>query len=380
MYYTFILHKVMKIYFIGQKGIPAKFGGVEKHVEKLATKLVDKGHEVFVYTRPSYTSDRIKEYHGVKLISLPSIYSKHLDAITHTLFAIFDVAFRKTDIIHFHSIGPSSLIWLLKIIKPKTPIVTTFHSQCYHHQKWGKFAQAYLKFGEKMTCTKAKEVIAVSKFLQKYAKEKYQRNAKYIPNGVDIPTPLPAFEITKRWGLEKDSYFLVVSRLVKHKGIHYIIDAYNNLNTDKKLVIVGDGAFTDSYVDELRLQSNSNQNIILTGNQSGDVLNELFANTNLFIQASEDEGLSIALLEALSFGLPVLVSDIPANLETVRNIGFIFKNKDIKSLEDKLRYLIQSPEKLEEKRGLGIQLMQTEYNWDNIANDVIEVYYEALKK
>jgi glycosyltransferase involved in cell wall biosynthesis len=370
----------MKIYLIGQKGIPAKFGGVEKHVEKLATKLVEKGHEVFAYTRPNYTDKKLKEYRGVKLISLPSIYSKNLDAITHTLFATIDVIFRKADIIHFHSIGPSSLIWLLKMLKPRTPIISTFHSQCYHHQKWGKFARIYLKFGEKMACTKAKELITVSKFLQSYAKDKYQRAAKYIPNGVDIPTPLPAKEISERWGLEKDSYFLTVSRLVKHKGIHYIIEAYNNLKTDKKLVIVGDGAFTDSYVDELRAQTNNNPNIILTGNQSGDILNELFSNAYLFIQASEDEGLSIALLEALSFGLPVLVSDIPANLETVRNIGFIFKNKDQKSLEDKLRYLVQSSETLEEKRGLGIALMQTEYNWDNITNDVIEVYYEALKK
>lgn len=176
----------MKIYFIGQKGIPAKFGGIERHVEDLSVRLADSGHEVYVYTRPNYTSPELLEYKGVKLISLPNVRTKHLDAITHTAKACVDAAKREVDIIHFHSIGPSSLIWLVKLLKPKVPIVATFHTKCYLHKKWGILARGYLKFGETMACKFADRTIAVSKSLKKYADNKYKISAVYIPNGVEL--------------------------------------------------------------------------------------------------------------------------------------------------------------------------------------------------
>ncbi len=164
----------MKIAIIGQKGIPAVSGGVETHVEELATRLVKNGNEVLAYTRPNYTDRNLKEYKGVKLISLPSISSKNLDAIVHTFLSVLHVVFieRKVDLVHFHSIGPSSLLWLVKILKPTTPVVATFHTQCYVHKKWGRFAQMYLKLGE-FVCNKvADEVIVISKTLQQYAQKK----------------------------------------------------------------------------------------------------------------------------------------------------------------------------------------------------------------
>jgi glycosyltransferase involved in cell wall biosynthesis len=165
----------MKIIMIGQKGIPSRGGGVEKHVEDLSTRLVNAGHEVLAYTRPSYTEKHLKEYKGVRLISLPSVKTKNLDAISHTFLACLHLIFRirKVDIVHFHAIGPSSLLLLIKIFRPGIKIVSTFHCQDYFHQKWGFFAKTYLKLGEYICCKFSDKTIAVSEELKKYAEKKY---------------------------------------------------------------------------------------------------------------------------------------------------------------------------------------------------------------
>lgn len=368
----------MKIYFIGQKGVPSKFGGVEKHVEDLSTRLVKAGHEVFVYTRSNYTDKNLKKYRGVNLISLPTIATKHLDAITHTFRACLDLTKRDVDIIHFHSIGPSSLIWLAKLLKPGVPIVFTFHTKCYEHKKWGLPAKMYLKFGEAIACRLADKVIAISPTLAQYVKLKYKVEAISLPNGVSRFNPVKADKI-KKWGLAKNNYILTVTRLVGHKGVQYLIAAYKNLKTKKKLVIVGDGAYTDNYVKELKAAAEGNKNIIFTGNQFGVELAELFSNAYLFVQPSESEGLSIALLEAMAYKNCVLVSDIPENLQVSKGVGFSFINKSVISLRSKLRYLLNH-HKLVVNCGLSAQARVKEYyNWDKIVKDTMEVYRTAGK-
>lgn len=370
----------MKIAIIGQKGIPAISGGVETHVEELASQMAGRGHEVYVYTRPNYTDKSLKTYRGVHLISLPCIPTKHLDAISHTFLACFDLLFRRVDIVHFHSIGPSLLIWLAKILKPRTPIIATFHTLCYTHKKWGSFARLSLKLGEKLCCTLADEVITISQGLKAYTYEKYQREANYIPNGVNIGIQREAKIISEKWQLKKDSYIVMVSRLIQHKGIHYAIEAFKQIQTDKKLVIVGDGFFTDNYVEELRALSADDERIMFTGRQSGEVLEELYGNAYLFVQPSESEGLSIALLEAMSYGTNVLVSDIPENKEAIAEIGYTFKNKDANDLKKQLEYLLAHGQELQERSPLLIKRVDDNYNWNKITDDVLDVYQKALAK
>jgi len=367
----------MKIVFIGQKGIPATYGGVEKHVEDLATRLVRDGHEVLVYARKNYTSDKLKSYKGVELISLPGIATKHLDAISHTFLACLDVIFRqKADVVHFHSIGPSLLSWMIKIFKPNARLVATFHSQCYNHQKWGGFAKFSLQLGERMICSVPDATVAVSKSLTDYATKKYGKKIFYIPNGVESAT-LRDVDLIKKWGLEKNEYIITVSRLVRHKGIQYLLEAYKQLGTDKKLVIVGDGAFTDDYVQELKKIAEDNPNIIFTGNQSGEILQELYSNAFLFVQPSESEGLSIALLEAMSYGLPVLVSDILENVEIVNGVGFVFGNKNVADLTLKLKAILMMDDiVLQENKAKLKELVAKNYNWNDIVRE-IETLYKA---
>ncbi|RLC38058.1 glycosyl transferase family 1 [Candidatus Falkowbacteria bacterium] len=370
----------MDIIFIGQKGIPATTGGIERHVDNLAVQLAEKGHNVHVYTRSNYTDKNLKKYKGVNLISLPSVSTKHLDAISHTFLACLDLIRRKADIIHFHSIGPSSLLWLAKLIKPNSKIIATFHSQCYYHQKWSLFARLYLKFGEYICCRFADKVITVSKTLKKYTKQKYKINSFYIPNGVYSQKYSTPKAIKKKWDFRKNSYIVLVSRLIRHKGIHYAIEAYNKIKTNKKLVIVGSGFHTDSYSDYLKSIAKNNKNIIFTGNQSGSTLRELFSNAYCFIQPSENEGLSIALLEAMSFGTPVLVSNIPENKEAIASTGYIFKNKDIGSLAKKLSFMLSNSAEVIRKGIEGKKRVEKFYNWNNITDEIVELYYESLKE
>lgn len=370
----------MNIYILGQKGIPSNGGGVEKHVEMLSTRLVKRGVNVYAYTRSNYSSKQKRTYQGVNLINLPSIQSKYLDAIFHTFLAILDLARRKPDIIHFHSIGPSSLIWLAKLIKPNTPIVATFHCKDYYHKKWNIIARTYLKFGEFIACKLAHKTITVSKGLAKYSNKKYKKQASYIPNGVDPIKYQPSNIINSKWNLTKNGYILSVSRLIEHKGIHYLIEAYNNLNTKKKLVIVGSGSFTEEYVSQLKNLAKNNPNIIFTGNQTGRTLNELFSNAYLFVQPSTSEGLSVALLEAMASKNAVLVSNIPENKEVIENTNFTFKNKNVLSLRQKLNYLLKNSKKITKERQVSFKRVNTEYNWENITTNTIKIYRNIIFK
>lgn len=369
----------MKIYFIGQKGLPAIYGGIEKHAEELATCLVKAGHEVFVYTRPNYTDKNLKKYRGVNLISLKTIATKHLDAISHAWRACLDLAKREVDIIHFHSIGPASLIWLAKLLKPGVPVIFTFHTKCYEHKKWGALAKLCLKMGERVACRLADKVIVVSPSLAEYTFKKYKISAAYIPNGVSLPKTVKA-ESIKIWDLKKDNYILTVTRLVGHKGVQYLIAAYQDLKTDKKLVIVGGGVYTDNYVKELKAAARGNKNIIFTGNQTGKSLAELFSNAYLFVQPSESEGLSIALLEAMAYKNCVLVSDIPENKKAIERAGFTFKNKNINDLKQKLFYLLEQAPLVAKAGLLARDRVKFQYDWSNIMKETVRLYKNALFK
>ncbi len=368
----------MRIAVIGQKGIPAKFGGVEKHVEDLAINLAQRGHEVYVYTRRNYTPADLASFRGVNLVSLPSVNSKHLDAISHTFLACLDVARRDVDVVHFHSIGPSSLLWLVKLLKPRTPVVATFHTQCYMHQKWNSLAKFYLRFGELVCCKLSDRAIAVSKTLQAYAQKKYRNNIVYIPNGVTV-RPVGDTDALDAWQLIPGGYVLAVSRLVKHKGIGYLIEAFKKIETDKKLVIVGDSAFTDSYVAQIRRLAEGDPRIIFTGNQTGEALKQLFSHAYIFVQPSESEGLSIALLEAMAYEQAVLVSDIPENLEALPGNDYVFKSKSIRDLRHKLESVLVAPEAVSRNRRVNREHVLKHYNWKDITDGIEQVYEEALE-
>lgn len=362
----------MNIAMIGQKGIPALSGGIEKHVEEIGKRLVRLGHNVDVFCRPHYTDKSETQYEGINLIHRPTINSKHLDAIVHTAFCSFESIFRKYDIVHFHALGPSTL----SFIPFNKKVVVTVHGLDWKRQKWGRIAKTFLRLGEYTSVKFPNETIVVSKTLKKYYEEKYNSKVNYIPNGVFINEKKSSNEILK-FRLETDEYILFLARLVPEKGCHYLIDAYKKLNTNKKLVIAGDSSHSDKYVEEL-IQHKS-ENIIFTGFVTGDLLKELYSNAYLYILPSEIEGLPITLLEAMSYGKCVLASDISENIEAIIDVddsqcGFSFKSGDTYDLSMKMNYLLDNPELVKSTGLIAKERVKKYYDWDHITGQIEEVY------
>lgn len=374
----------MKIAFIGQKGIPATTGGVERRVDELSVRMVRMGHAVSVYVRDNYTEKSLREYKGVRLIHLPSIPTKHLDAISHTFLATMHALFQDYTIVHYQAPGPSSLSWIIRVFKKKSALVATFNSRDDLHQKWGPAGRLYLRLGEYVICKAPKKTAVLTTILKQYVAEKYGTQTVVIPNGCAIQYNADT-SLLRQWGLHEKRYMLCVSRLIHHKGIHYLIDAFKQLDAagalpgNFKLVIVGFGFHTDDYVDLLTRMSAGKANIVFTGTQTGAALEQLFSHPYLFVQPSEAEGLSNALLEALGCGIAPLVSDIPENVEPLQGLGFYFRCRDTGDLRDQLHRLIHAPD-LVSSMGTKVKaLADTEYNWDAAAEKYIRLYEEALR-
>ena len=366
---------------IGQKGIPARSGGIERHVESLTHELAALGHEIVVYCRAWYSQDAIRTP-GIHLQETGGITTKHLDAITHSFTALCHAALEKVDIVHIHGVGPALLAPLARLLLPKTPIVVTFHSVDRDHEKWGRFARWMLKTGERCACHFADATIAVSESLRLYAQKTYGQRTIYLPNGVSLPSGAATQAQLDVFGLKPDEYVLMCARLVRHKGAHTLIDAWQRLSLEqpkltrgKKLVIVGGSAFTDGYVDELKAMAAHDPRIVLTGPQYGQALHALFSYAHSVVHPSVSEGLPIAILEAMSYGKTVLAANIPENLELTKDYGRSFTAGSTKELTRALSELLTL--KKSERASIGAAartFVKTSYQWKEVAQSTSDLY------
>jgi len=369
----------MRISMIGQKGIPTRFGGIERHVEALAVRLGKRGHQVTVYTRAWYAPAKARFAPGVRTVATATVNSKHLDAIVHTFTSTVHAIRSGADIIHYHGVGPSLLAWIPRVFAPSTKVVATFHCIDKNHQKWGWFARLALSIGERAACMFPHETIAVSKTLQAYGMHSFGGDLQYIPNGIDVTSVRSGSRTLAAHGLEKDGYILFVARLVRHKGAHHLIAAYRalekrGLTRGKKLAIVGDSAFTDDYVKEIKALAHGNKNIVFTGYLSGKPLAEVFANAYMVAHPSESEGLPIAVLEAMSYGRLVLASDIPENMEVIREHGVSFRNRSVEDLTRKLRAMLDTPATVAELGANARKFVNQHYRWDDVGKQTERLY------
>jgi len=363
----------MIIAFIGQRGIPPTYGGVEKHVGEMATRLAAKGHEVRVYCRSRYTNVS-GGYKGITVVRLPAINQKHLEMISHTLFSVIHLLLsgKRIDIIHVQSVDPAIFIPLAKI---RAKVVATSHGRAYLQSgKWGKLANTFSKTAEKVFMHFSDRRITISKTLKDYYESKYHREVAYVPNGADSPAINDSQEIEKL-NLRKDGYILYVGRLVPNKGCHLLIDAYKSTKTNKKLVIVGGSSYSSEYIKKLKQSARGNDNIRFLDYQYGRVLQELFANCSLFVFPSKVEGMPLTLLEAMSFARLIVFSDIPANTEVADGVGIPFRCGDIDDLSQKLKYALENVSFCYEFGEKARERVKREYNWDKIVSETEEIYY-----
>ena len=373
----------LSIAMIGHKRIPSREGGVEIVVEELSVRLAALGHSVDAYNRyghhvsgkkydDEYGWEGRKFYKGVRVYIVPTFQRSSLNAIVYSFFATIRALFGRYDVIHYHAEGPCAMLWIPKLFRRK--IVVTVHGLDWQRAKWGNLASYVIKFGEKMAAKYADEVIVLSENVRQYFADTYHRTVTYIPNGITRPAQRDVQMIREKYGLEKDGYFLSLGRIVPEKGVHYLIEAFAGLDTDKKLVIAGGNSQAVGYMEQIHRMAAQDKRVIMTDFVQGQILEELYSNAYGFVLPSDVEGMALTLLEAMSYGDCCLVSDICENTEVVEDKALVFHKGDVKDLRDKLEYMLNNPETVREYGRQSADFICGKYNWDQVVEETLAVY------
>jgi glycosyltransferase involved in cell wall biosynthesis len=367
----------MRVAMLGHKRVPSREGGIEVVVEELSTRMAAQGIKVTALNRSGhhvagaeYDSERAKQYKGIHIKYVPTINKKGLAAVSSSFFACMQAGFGPYDVVHIHAEGPAYFAWIPKLLKKR--VIVTVHGLDWQRAKWGNFASRYIKAGEANAVKYADEIIVLSRGVQDYFRETYHRETVFIPNGVAPGEQLPADLITKKWGLEKDGYILFVGRLVPEKGIKYLLEAWRNVKTDKKLVFAGMASDTEEFRDEIKALADDR--VIFTGFTVGQELKELYSNAYVYCLPSDLEGMPLTLLEAMSYGNCCLVSSISECTEVVEDKAVVFEKSNVQDLRDKLQELIDHPETVRKYKEAAEKFITEKYNWDEVVEKTLELY------
>jgi glycosyltransferase involved in cell wall biosynthesis len=363
----------------GVRGVPATWGGVEHHCENLYSRLAEKGYDITIYARSYYVPKGIAVYKGMKIKRLPTLNLKYTDALLHTLFSLVHILFTNPDIVHIHGIGPCFFSWLPRVFRPRMKVFFTCHGLDWQRKKWPWWASRLIYLGELSAIRFAQYRIVVSKELRRYFDSAHRIEVFYIPNGI---TPIPPKEpnLIKQWGLTARGYFLCVGRLVPEKRMEDVIKAYLLHPRSCRLVIVGDNAAAGQYMNDLIKLAKYNPSVIFTGYQFGATLEELLSNARAFVTASELEGLPITLLEALSYGVMCVTSDIGPHKELMETLpGLSFPVGDVQAI---VRHM-DDVETMDENRFGGfkqkaIAMISEEFCWDTACSEHDRLYRKSL--
>lgn len=366
----------IEIVVLGTRGFPNTQGGVESHCRNLYPRLRKIGCKVIVFGRKPYIGSDVINCDGVRLLPLACPKNKYTEAFLHTLRGVLLARRIRPDIVHFHAIGPSLFVPLARLLGMK--VAMTHHGLDYRRAKWGWLAKAVLKLGERLGCKYANQIIAISAGIKTQVKEKFDRETHLIPNGIEILERARKMAYIESLGLTPGRYILSVARFVPEKGLHHLISAFSSLQTNWKLVITGDADHETPYSRRLKSQAANNSKVVLTSFIQGDALNEIYSHAGLFVLPSYHEGLPIAVLEALSYGLSVLVSDIAPNREVGLDENRYFPVGNEEALAKKLDQWIKKGPLSREEQTKQIEMVRQKYNWDNVAEQVLQVYKNVL--
>lgn len=371
------MEKKLRVAMFGQKRL-SREGGIEIVVKELCTRMARDGCQVTCYNRSGHhvsgaEYDEKIEYEGIRQKSVLTIEKKGLAAVSSSAFAALYSALGKYDVIHIHAEGPAFFAWLPKMFGKR--VVVTVHGIDWQREKWKSgFGSKFIRQGEKNAVKYADEIIVLSKGVQDYFKKVYGRETNFIPNGVNRPKLRAAEQISEKFGLSKDSYILFLGRLVPEKGIRYLIEAFKQVKTNKKLVIAGGSSDTDSFERELKDLAKNDERIIFTGFVQGSLLDELYSNAYIYTLPSDLEGMPLSLLEAMSYGNCCLVSDIPECTEVVEDKALIFKKSDVSDLWEKLQDACNHPENVMELKKEAADFICKKYDWDDVVEKTRELY------
>ena len=361
------------IAFIGGRGVGSAYSGIERYYEEVGSRLAARGHRVLIYSRPHF-DPRVRVFRGMEIRKLPTLRAKHLETLVHSILATLDVCFRRVDIVQYHALGSSPLAWLPRIAGKKT--VVSVRGLDWQRAKWGWLARTYLRFCERTSVSCPNATAVVSRTLKRHFESRFVRTVRYIPNGVGEMAGVPP-EIIRSWGLDRRNYLLYAGRLSPEKGLDHLIEAHAGVADACLLVLAGGSSYSEKYVAHLK--SRTGPRVIFTGFLTGRALQELYSNALAFVLPSHMEGLSVALLEALSYGLPVVASDIPENRELVEECGgHLFRLHDVGSLRAALETIVRDPEAARRLGEKARELVSARYGWDRIASETVRFYREVI--
>lgn len=369
----------LRIAMLGHKRIPSREGGVEIVVEELSARMVAAGHDVICYNRSGhhvsgkeFDGGFTNKYKGIRLKNVPTLNLKGLAAMTSSFFGAICTTFGKYDVVHFHAEGPCAMLWMPKLFGKRC--IATIHGIDWQRAKWGGFASKYIKFGEKIAVKYADEIIVLSEGVQKYFMDIYGRKTVFIPNGVNRPILREPQFIKEKFGLDKEGYILFLGRLVPEKGIHYLVEAFKDVKTEKKLVIAGGSSDTDDFMQELKCIAKDDDRIIFTGFVQGQMLEELYSNAYIYTLPSDLEGMPLSLLEAMSYGNCCLTSDIAECAEVVEDRAILFKKSNVGDLRAKLQYACDNRDEVEKMKKNIADFVCQKYNWNDVVEQTLKLY------
>lgn len=376
----------MKIAMLGQKRL-SREGGIEIVVKELSTRMIKKGYDITCYNRSGHHISDVEHnrtltgntYKGVKLKCVPAIGKMGLSAVTSSFFGALLSAIGRYDIVHIHAEGPAFFCWIPKLFRKR--VIVTIHGLDWQREKWkGSFGSKYIRFGEKMAVKWADEIIVLSKNVQDYFQDNYERNTTFIPNGICKPTIIKPIEIQKKFSLEKDSYVLYLGRIVPEKGIQYLIEAWQEIKSDKKLIIAGEASHTDAYMMQLKTLAANDSRVLFVGFVQGEILKELYSNSYLYVLPSNLEGMPLGLLEAMSYGNCCLVSNIDECSSVVEDAGVLFEKGSVKDLREKLQKLLNNPSIVAKYKNMATEYVCKKYDWNKVVDETIQLYLKTYTK
>lgn len=363
---------MIKIAFMGIRGVPASYSGFETFIESLSRVLVKFGHEVTVYNRSSHVKDIQRSYYGIKIVNLPTVKSKFLDTFVHTFLSVIHALFCNYDIIYICGVGNSLLTGIPRFLRKK--VILNVDGLDWQREKWNNFAKKFLKFSEYISVLFPVVTLTDSKTVQSYYRTTYKKEILYLPYFVNIVKTQSA-EVLKEYNLFQNKYILFVGRLEPENNAHKLVEVYQSLKTEYKLVIVGDAPYSRQYIAQLKKQESSN--IIFTGYLFQKAYQELSSHAYFFVLPGKAGGTRVVLLEQMALGNCILVNNSENNLEVVGDCAYAYaESENNQELKDSLQYLLSEPGIVEEYREKAKLRLRDKYSFGR----VIKEYEKLLLK
>ena len=373
----------LKIALVGTRGVPASYSGFETCVEELGSRLVERGHdqrlvqrghEVTVYCRSHHITYAESTYKGMKLVKLPTIANKYLDTLVHSFLSSIHALPQRFDIGLYFIAGNSPVTWIPRLVGTRT--LLNVDGLDWKREKWPTFAKWYIQFSEYLATKLPNLYLTDSCVVQNYYTERFHDTPPYIPYGSEVEIT-PAGETLSRFGLESGRYILFVGRLVPENCAHHLVEAFRGLDTELKCVIVGDAAYAEEYIANLKAKAAGDPRIIFTGYVFGQGYHELGSNAYIFVETSGVGGTHPALVEAMAFGNCVITYNTPENLETIGEAGFGYDgNIGADALRQLLQHLLQNPDVVQEYAHKATHRAHMVYSWESVTDEYERLFYQ----